>query len=715
MLKKYLQKNYFSRNTHDNSLSLVNNNITKNTFNSPFNLSKENIPFNNNSININDNVNIKLKRQSSYSKLDDQYKEFFSKVSKQKIKLLSINYIKRKKERNSKQKNNSSVKINNNYDTPKSIINTLNLDESTTASLPKKKILIKPYKSCKKFIPVENKKNINIKKKLTQNTSFEYLIHQAYKNKALSKSFNKFYKSSRSKEKDNKDSNKEKIPNKIMKIKYIKKTNKLINNSNLNKNNNNIKTISLGNTRNKKYFNTSFNNDNNNNNNINNNISCFKTNEYEQSPQYYNNINNNNDSSMLINRKEIFYNILKKIKKIINKIDAYEQIHEECNDFIQYYFSNKIYNKILYFFSNENIINYCISCIKKEIIFFYLCYDISIKNIYYNKTAILLKVIFNIIYSNYILIINFDKEIDFLKKIQNNFYNFNNYYKIIIDNFYKKNFVGLNTDMRFPNCVKNETLKNKNHKLISYIVSSFFCESYKTSSVYNHYSISDLEKFFNFFLNCGGGGVCENFYEKKKKMIESDIKNVSINIKFLLPKKIKNCGFSLVLDLDQTLINYNKITNKIIFRPGLLSFLHSMKKIYELILFSYGTETYVNSIINHIEKNEKFFDFILYRQHVSFDENGEFFKNLNLLNRNLKNIIIIDNNVKNFRYHKNNGICIKPFFGNFDEDKNFLNILTLILGKIEFDAEKTGDIRISIKNIKNENNNIFQQILNYNN
>ena len=269
--------------------------------------------------------------------------------------------------------------------------------------------------------------------------------------------------------------------------------------------------------------------------------------------------------------------------------------------------------------------------------------------------------------------------------------------------------------MIFPNCVKNETLKNKNHKLISYIVSSFFCESYKTSSVYNYYSISDLEKFFNFFLNCGGGGVCENFYEKKKKMIESDIKNVSINIKFLLPKKIKNCGFSLVLDLDQTLINYNKITNKIIFRPGLLSFLHSMKKIYELILFSYGTETYVNSIINHIEKNEKFFDFILYRQHVSFDENGEFFKNLNLLNRNLKNIIIIDNNVKNFRYHKNNGICIKPFFGNFDEDKNFLNILTLILGKIEFDAEKTGDIRISIKNIKNENNNIFQQILNYNN
>ena len=69
---------------------------------------------------------------------------------------------------------------------------------------------------------MENKKNINLKKKLTQNTSFEYLIHQAYKNKALSKSFNKFYKSSRSKEKDNKDSNKEKIPNKIMKIKYIK-------------------------------------------------------------------------------------------------------------------------------------------------------------------------------------------------------------------------------------------------------------------------------------------------------------------------------------------------------------------------------------------------------------------------------------------------------------------------------------------------------------
>ena len=125
-----------------------------------------------------------------------------------------------------------------------------------------------------------------------------------------------------------------------------------------------------------------------------------------------------------------------------------------------------------------------------------------------------------------------------------------------------------------------------------------------------------------------------------------------------------------------------------------------MKKIYELILFTSATHDYVDPIVNFIEKDEKYFDYILYRRHLSFDEKGEFFKNLNLLNRNCKKIIIVDDTEKNFKLHKSNGICIKPFFGN--NDNNILNMMTQILIKIRLDAEKSGDIRLSLKQAKRD-------------
>ncbi len=133
-----------------------------------------------------------------------------------------------------------------------------------------------------------------------------------------------------------------------------------------------------------------------------------------------------------------------------------------------------------------------------------------------------------------------------------------------------------------------------------------------------------------------------------------------------------------------------------------------MKQFYELILFSSGTSDYVDPIVKYIEKNENFFEFVLYRQHISFDERGEYFKNLNLLNRNLKNILIIDDMEKNFKLQKENGICIKPFYGDIQKDINILNLLGQILMKIRIDADETGDIRISLN--KEKNNIIYSKV-----
>ena len=95
---------------------------------------------------------------------------------------------------------------------------------------------------------------------------------------------------------------------------------------------------------------------------------------------------------------------------------------------------------------------------------------------------------------------------------------------------------------------------------------------------------------------------------------------------------------------------------------------------------------------------------------MTYDDNGNLFKNLNLLNRNVKNILIVDDTFKNFKYHKSNGICIKPFYGDIYGDKNTLRVLGNILYKIRFDADITGDIRISLN--KEKNSKLYSQIAN---
>jgi len=618
--------------------------------------------------------------------------------------------------------------------------------------------------------------------------TFKFLVHQAYKNKELSNSFNKYYESgSRSREgskikkndekENNIDNSKKQIFNlmrlptnknvlNVNELKIGKKTNEEerkteINNIktiSLNENNTNhtssenlpiIKKIIINDNNNKNESNKMSDNRSNINNNINKENINNKINNSRNENRKIKNYISDSNLKVVINKKiyekkkeydnssfdssqstttnsndielEILYILDKKMKIILNKINNYQSCENECYNYIQYYFNNDLYNKIIRFFTNKSTQNSISYYIKMELICIFLCYDISF-NSYFNQTAILLKTILNIIHTNYLILIYY--LINIIINNSNN-YNTNSLKNLIILlesepsiiqiknqklnevgilNILKnnlKNIINNDENIKFPKCNKNlefVKLKSNKYKLIN-IISSFFFDAYKNIS---NYDFIELQKFFILFLK-----------ENHNKLINNN-NNSNSNIIYYLPK-IKNCyKYSLVLDLDETLIcfqkNYisnnihnfiNSIKSRLILRPGLIEFLHIIKQFYELILFSSGTCDYVDPIIKIIEKKENFFEFVLYRQHISFDEKGEYYKDLNLLNRNIRNILIVDDMKKNFKFHKLNGICIKPFYGDVQKDANLLNLLGQILIKIRMDAEETGDIRISLSKEKN--------------
>jgi len=170
------------------------------------------------------------------------------------------------------------------------------------------------------------------------------------------------------------------------------------------------------------------------------------------------------------------------------------------------------------------------------------------------------------------------------------------------------------------------------------------------------------------------------------------------------PKK----PYSLVLDLDETLIHVPKGKNEFILRPGLREFLHSLIPYYELIVFTTGIKEYADQIINFIEKDEKYFSYRLYRESATF-LNEQYYKDLNKLGRDLKKIIIVDDKQINMKLQEENGIIIKPFITENEEGKNDFILYDLINILTKIAKDKPNDIRESLKKYKNE---IYNKISN---
>ena len=424
---------------------------------------------------------------------------------------------------------------------------------------------------------------------------------------------------------------------------------------------------------------------------------------------------------------EILYVLQEKLKLISENLKKSKKCKTISFDYINYYFKHNFWKELINLVKSPNNKTILMKYIKIELLCLFLLYNNSFEE-EIKEIEIILKSIFNLLYKNFLVTISFIitkyknknnniviilnkiikdnfqnddsyktlNESKYIKIIENNLNKISDYYAMIIENIYKEKVDG-NNNIKFPDYINNKKLtKNK----FEIKISQFFVESF------NKLSDITIEMIKNFFFNFLT--YKETLYKNIK---EGKINSINNKSKFLLPK-IRERKYTLILELDETLvfsqINFNdKKNNKIILpkttliiRPGLQAFLHDMKLLYELILFSARNQDYVDPIVKLIEKHEKYFDYILYEQHMVVDENGDRIKNLNLIGRNLNSVIIIDNVSKNYKLQKENGICIKPFCGNIASDKKTLKTLNNVLQRIRFDADKTKDIRISLNKYK---------------
>ena len=212
-----------------------------------------------------------------------------------------------------------------------------------------------------------------------------------------------------------------------------------------------------------------------------------------------------------------------------------------------------------------------------------------------------------------------------------------------------------------------------------------------------------------------------------EKILVIDLDETLIHTSF---KKIPKPDFTI--QLDSTIYTKKAPDNKmkeeisikkiieayICIRPGVNEFLNQLSKHYSLYVYSASSKQYLNNIIKNIDKNnviEKCFcrdDCIIYVENTEedFDKPNNkynYVKDLKKINKNLRNIVFVDNNIMSFKLQEKNGIPIKSWFNDYD-DIELYKLIPILKNLAGF-----YDVRIEIEKFVKNKTFIWSKSINW--
>jgi Dullard-like phosphatase family protein len=164
-----------------------------------------------------------------------------------------------------------------------------------------------------------------------------------------------------------------------------------------------------------------------------------------------------------------------------------------------------------------------------------------------------------------------------------------------------------------------------------------------------------------------------------------------------------------VLDLDETLIHTDSLPapsslvdqmtvdgiGYLMKRPGLNSFLSYAVEHFEVFIFTYADRAYAEPIVKEIAP---FLgdDHLLYRDSC-FLRCGEVYKDLDMLGRDMRSVIFVDDNRSTGSFYRRNAITVPPWRGSSID-----TILTKSLPEVLERCRMENDVRCTLAILERE-------------
>ena len=436
----------------------------------------------------------------------------------------------------------------------------------------------------------------------------------------------------------------------------------------------------------------------------NSNMDAYRTNKFDSNNNnYYYNFKSmsqqrqQTNSSVIFNLEDLLI-LEERLNDIGMAIENKENFENKCFNLWNYFYNCSLPYLLEKIFKSKEDSNIVRLSINYELMSIMVCYeysydiDPSSQDIFF----LLLELIdLNhnnlIIISEYILtkIVPENKQNIWVLQLQEIIKNS----KIIWNNKYYKNvyFQNLSEKINFNTNLIIKKLKNI---LLNYPteLSDILITLLKNIDTKTYEEIDDFFKENILRIDNFEGSIIASSYLKRNK----NFKSLPAPYLTFPPSK----PYTLVLDLDETLVYFKIKSSKggtLRARPYLFGFLEEMGHYYELIIWTSATEAYANSLIDAVEYEKKYFDYVLYREHAVIIED-DFVKDLTRIGRGLDRIIIIDDMPQNFRLQKDNGITIKPFLGNNLDDSALYDLVPIL----KHIAESGKDVRIGLNKYRKE-------------
>ncbi|AED95285.1 unnamed protein product [Arabidopsis thaliana] len=167
---------------------------------------------------------------------------------------------------------------------------------------------------------------------------------------------------------------------------------------------------------------------------------------------------------------------------------------------------------------------------------------------------------------------------------------------------------------------------------------------------------------------------------------------------------------TIVLDLDETLVHssmekpevpYDFVVNPkidgqiltffVIKRPGVDEFLKKIGEKYQIVVFTAGLREYASLVLDKLDPERRVISRSFYRDACS-EIDGRLVKDLGFVMRDLRRVVIVDDNPNSYALQPENAFPIKPFSDDL-EDVELKKLGEFLYG----DCVKFEDMRVALK------------------
>ncbi|CAA7014109.1 unnamed protein product [Microthlaspi erraticum] len=167
---------------------------------------------------------------------------------------------------------------------------------------------------------------------------------------------------------------------------------------------------------------------------------------------------------------------------------------------------------------------------------------------------------------------------------------------------------------------------------------------------------------------------------------------------------------TIVLDLDETLVHSSmekpevpydfvvkpridgqNLTFFVIKRPGVDEFLKKIGEKYQIVVFTAGLREYASLVLDRLDPERRVISRSYYRDSCS-EIDGRLVKDLGSVTRDLRRVVIVDDNPNSYALQPENAFPIKPFHDDLNDTE-----LKKLGEFFDGDCVKSEDMRVALK------------------